>query len=150
MPFSHKSDIVGVFAQHKVAANLLMVVMLLSGVWALSNLNAQFFPNFEVEMVTVRTVWAGATAEDVERSITIPMEQSLRTVDGLDKLTSTSSQGVSLVSLEFPEGTEMGAATDRVEELVNAVRNLPADAEQPEVTHVIRYEPVARLLLHGP
>lgn len=150
MTFAHKTDLVGIFAQHKVAANLLMIAMLLAGVWALTNLNAQFFPNFEVEVVTVRTVWAGASAEDVERSITIPMEQSLRTVDGLDKLSSTSSQGVSLVTLEFPEGTAMGAATDRVEELVNAVRNLPLDAERPEISHVIRYEPVARLLLHGP
>ena len=150
MAFQHKSDIIGIFAQHRVAANLVMVVMVLAGVWALSNLNAQFFPNFEVEVVSVRTVWSGASAEDVERSITVPMEQSLRTVDGLDKMTSTSSQGVSLVSLEFPEGTDMGQATDRVEELVNAVRNLPADAEQPEVTHAIRYEPVARVLIHGP
>ena len=150
MPFTHRTDMVGTFAQHKVAANLLMLVMLLSGFWALSNLNTQFFPNFEVEMVTVRTVWSGAAAEDVERSLTVPLEQSLRTVDELDKMTSTSSQGVSVVTLEFPEGTDMGQATDRVSELVSAVRNLPTDAEQPEVTHVIRYEPVARLLLHGP
>ena len=139
----------GIFAQHPVAANLLMVIMLLSGTWALSNLNAQFFPDFELEVITVRTVWSGASAEDVERSITVPLEQALRTVDGLDKMTSTSSQGVSVVTLEFPEGTDMGAASDRVEELVNAVRNLPQDAERPEVSHVIRYEPVARLLVHG-
>lgn len=150
MPFQHRNDFIGVFAQHKVAANLLMVIMLLAGVWGLSNLNVQFFPNFEVEMVNVRTVWSGASAEDVERSITIPLEQVLRTTDGLDKMTSTSSQGVSLVSLEFPEGTDMGEASDRVQELVNTVRNLPADAESTEVSHVVRYEPVARLLVHGP
>ena len=150
MAFQHRHDIIGIFAQHKVAANLLMVIMLLAGVWGLANLNVQFFPTFEVEVVNVRTVWSGASAEDVENSVTIPLEQSLRTTDGLDKMSSTSSQGLSLISLEFPEGTDMGAATDRVEELVNAVRNLPADAEPTEVTHVMRYEPVARLLIHGP
>ncbi len=150
MSFTHRNDIVGIFAQHKVAANLLMVVMLLAGVWGLSNLNVQFFPSFEVEVVTVRTVWSGASAEDVERSITIPLEQTLRTADGLDKMTSTSSQGVSLISLEFPEGSDMGAATDRVEELVNSVRNLPGDAESTEVSHRLRFDPVARLLVHGP
>jgi len=150
MAFQHRNDLVGTFAQHKVAANLLMVVMLLAGAWALSQLNAQFFPNFEVEVVTVRTVWQGAGSEDVERAITIPMEQVLRTVDGLDKMTSTSAENVSLVTLEFPEGTDMGEATDRVDGLVNTVRNLPTDSERPQVTHVIRYEPVARLLVHGP
>ena len=150
MTFQHRNDFIGLFAQHKVAANLLMVIMLLAGAWGLSNLNVQFFPNFEVEVVNVRTQWSGASSEDVERSITIPLEQSLRTTDGLDKMTSTSSQGLSLITLEFPEGADMGAATDRAEELVNAVRNLPSDAEATEVTHVVRYEPVARLLVHGP
>ncbi len=150
MTFQHRNDIIGLFAQHRVAANLLMVIMLMAGVWGLSNLNVQFFPNFEVEVVNVRTVWSGASAEDVERSITIPLEQALRTTDALDKMTSTSSQGLSLITLEFPEGTDMGEATDRAEELVNAVRNLPGDAESTEVTHVVRYEPVARLLVHGP
>ena len=150
MTFQHRNDFIGLFAQHKVAANLLMVIMLLAGAWGLSNLNVQFFPNFEVEVVNVRTQWSGASSEDVERSITIPLEQTLRTSDGLDKMTSTSSQGLSLITLEFPEGTDMGAATDRAEELVNAVRNLPSDAEATEVTHVVRYEPVARLLVHGP
>ncbi|WP_078119423.1 efflux RND transporter permease subunit [Thiosocius teredinicola] len=150
MPFQHRSDIVGIFAQHKVAANLLMVVMLMIGVWGVANLNVQFFPNFEVEVVSVRTVWTGASAEDIETSITIPLEQALRSTDGLDKMTSTSSQGVSSILLEFPEGTDMGAATDRVEELVNGVRNIPTDAEETEVSHVVRYEPIARLLIHGP
>ena len=150
MTFIHKRDIVGTFAQHQVAANLLMIVMLLSGVWGLANLNAQFFPNFELETALVRTVWQGASTEDVERSVTVPLEQSLRTVDGLDEMTSTSQQGLSVITLEFPEGTDMGEATDRIEELVAAVRNLPTDAERPEVTRVLRYESVANLLVYGP
>jgi len=150
MPFSHRNDIVGIFAQHKVAANLLMVIMILMGFWGLSNLNVQFFPNFEVEVINVRTVWTGAPAEDVERSLTRPLENALRNTDNLDKMTSTSSQGVSVISLEFPEGTDMGAATTRVEELVNGVRNLPTEAERAKVSHVLRYEPIARLLVFGP
>ncbi len=150
MPFQHRNDLIGRFAQHKVAANLLMLIMLLSGFWALSKLNAQFFPTFELEVVTVRTLWSGASAEDVERAITVPLEQSLRSVDGLDRMSSTSAENVSLLTLEFPEGTDMGEATERVKSLVDTVRNLPQDAEQTQVSHVIRYEPVARLLLHGP
>ena len=119
MMFQHRNDIVGIFAQHKVAANLLMIIMLLAGVWGLANLNVQFFPNFEVEVVTVSTAWSGASAEDVERSVTIPLEQVLRTTDNLERMSSTSSQGLSVISLEFPEDTNRGEATNRVEELVN-------------------------------
>ena len=150
MSFRHRDDLIGIFARHPVAANLLMIVMVLAGFWGLGNLNAQFFPNFEVEMVTVRTVWSGASAEDVERSLTLPLEHALRNVDGVDKMSSTSSQGISFITLEFPEGTDMGDATARVDQAVKGVRNLPSEARDPRVEHVVRYEPVARLLVHGP
>ncbi len=142
--------LLGVFANHPVAANLLMVALLLLGVWGLSKLNVQFFPDFEVEVVTVKTVWPGASAEDVEVAVTLPLEQALRTTAQLDKLTSTSSEGVSVIRLEFPEGADMGAATRRVEAWVNSVRQLPAEAERPQVTHTVRYEQIARLLVSGP
>ena len=148
--FRHKNDIIGIFARHPVAANLVMIIMLLSGALALSSLNTQFFPTFDIQVVTVRVVWPGATAEDVEKSITIPLEQELRSVEGLDKITSTSAQNVGVVILEFPEGTDMGDATDRVDARVKAVRNLPQDARTPQVSHVINFEPIARLLIHGP
>ena len=146
----HKNDIIGIFAQHPVAANLIMVIMLLSGVMALSSLNTQFFPNFDVEVVSVRVVWSGASAEDVERSVTIPLEQELRTVDGVDKITSTSSEGISSIMLEFPEGTDMSVASSKVEERVDSVRNLPQESETPQVSNITDYEPIAKLLVHGP
>ena len=150
MVFRHKNDIVGVFAQHKVAANLLMVILLLAGLWAVFRLNTQFFPNFARDLVNIRVVWTGASAEDVERSITNPLEQELRNLDDLKKITSTSANGVSSVTLEYVEGTDMGTALDQVKEKVGLVRELPTTSEEPEVTLVVRYEPIARVLVTGP
>ncbi len=148
--FVHRNDIIGLFARHPVAANLVMIIMLLSGALALASLNTQFFPTFDVQFVNVRVIWPNANAEDVERSITIPLEQELRSVENVEKTTSTSAQGVSSILLEFPEGTDMGEATDRVEARVKAVRNLPEDARTPSVTHLINFEPIAKMLIHGP
>mgnify|MGYP001472882697 CR=1 FL=1 len=102
-----RRDLIAIFAQHRVASNLLMAIMILFGAWGLSKLNVQFFPSFAVEVVTVHTIWDGASAEDVETSLTQPIEYALRNVDGLKKMSSTSGQGVSVISLEFPEGTDM-------------------------------------------
>ncbi|MCG2635423.1 MAG: efflux RND transporter permease subunit, partial [Gammaproteobacteria bacterium] len=88
------------FSEHRVAGNLLMMLMLLAGAWGLSKLNTQFFPTFELDVVQVRVVWTGATAEDVETSITVPIEQQLRAVDDVKKMTSTSSNGIGVISLE--------------------------------------------------
>ena len=150
MPFSHRQDLVGLFAQHKVASNLLMVMMLIGGFWGLSKLNTQFFPNFALDIVSVRVVWTGASADDVEQSITEPLEQELRNLDNLKKMTSTSAIGVSSITLEYNEGTEMGTALDQVKERVGLVRELPVTAEEPEITSLVRYEPIARLLVTGP
>ena len=150
MPFSHKNDLIGIFAQHKVAANLLMIMMILAGVWALAKLNTQFFPNFALDRVTVRVVWTGAAAEDVEESITHPLERELRYLDGLKNLTSTSSNGIASLSLEFEEGSDIGQALDDVKQAVDQVRNLPATAEKPEIVRVIRYDSIARVVISGP
>ncbi|WP_462320145.1 efflux RND transporter permease subunit [Halochromatium sp.] len=145
----HRSDIIGIFAHHKVAANLLMVILLLSGAFALDRLNVQFFPTFELDIVSVRVVWTGASAEDIEDGITNPLEQRLRTVDDLDKMTSTSSQGISSITLEFKEGVDPLLALDEVRRAVDEFRNFPQDAEKPEVSLISRYEQVARLVITG-
>ena len=139
----------GWFARDPVAANLLMLLMLAAGLWALQQLNTQFFPSFELDIVTVETEWRGATAEDVADSITTPLEAELRDVDGLSKLTSTSAEGSSVIVLEFREGTDMTRATESVKDRVARVRNLPEDARDPTISRVLRYDPVARLLVSG-
>ncbi|MDH3450055.1 MAG: efflux RND transporter permease subunit [Gammaproteobacteria bacterium] len=144
------TSILGVFARHRVAANLLMVIMILSGVIALQKLNVQFFPNFELDQISVTTIWSGASAEDVESGITIPLEQRLRSLDRLKEMTSTSATGTSAITLEFDENSNMTFALDEVKKQVDDFTNLPDDAEQPKVTQVVRYESVARLLISGP
>ena len=139
--------ILSTFAHHKVAANLLMIIMILAGVFALSKLNVQFFPTFELDRVSVRVIWSGASSEDVEEGITIPLEQSLKSVDNVKSMTSTSAQDVSSIQLEFYEGTNMILALDKVKQKVDEFRNLPKEAEKPQVETLTRYEGVAKIIL---
>src|SRR5690554_5287375 len=140
---------IAMLLKHRVAANVLMLLAFIVGMVAVTRMNVQFFPSFELDFVTVRVVWSGAAAEDVETGITTPLEERLKTVDGLKKMTSTSAQGVSSITLELNEGTDPLLALDQVRQRVDEFRNLPRDAETPEVARVSRYEPIARLLVHG-
>jgi len=140
-------SILSAFAHHRVAANLLMVIMILSGVYALSKLNVQFFPTFELDRVSVRVIWSGASAEDIEEGITIPLEQALKSVDNIKHMTSTSAQNVASIQLEFYEGTNIILALDKVKQKVDEFRNLPQDAEKPQIENLVRYEGVAKILL---
>lgn len=144
-----RRDLISDFARHPVAGNLLMILLIVAGLFAVSRLNIQFFPSFELDVLTVRVLWRGATAEDVEEGITTPLEQRLKTIAGLKKISSTSSQGVASITLELEEGTDPITALDEAKQAVAEFRNLPADAEPPEVTRIVRYEPIARMLVIG-
>lgn len=144
-----QGGLIGLFLRHRLASTLLIVLMLMSGSWALNKLNTQFFPNFSLDFVSVRVVWLGASAEDVETGVTLPLENELRSVDGLKSMTSTSALGVSAITLEFHDGTDMTQALAQVEDRVAQLRNLPEAAETPIVNRIVRYEPIARLLLTG-
>ncbi len=143
----HHQDMIGRFAQHKVAANLLMIIMLLAGILGLTRLNTQFLPTFALDYITVRVVWPGATAEDIARSITTPLEQELKNLDFVKEMRSISSRGFGNIIVEYDEGTDMGLALDQVKEFVSLVRNLPSDAEEPKITKVVRNEDIATLIL---
>jgi multidrug efflux pump subunit AcrB len=146
---SRPRGVIGFFVHHRVAANLVMLVMLVGGALGIARMNVQFFPSFALDVVSVRVVWSGASAEDIEQGITNPLEQRLRSLDGLKRMTSTSAQGIANITLEFVEGSDPVLALDDVRQQVDGFTSLPADAEAPEVSRVVRYEPVARLLVRG-
>lgn len=145
----HSTGFISTFVRHRVAANILMAVLIIAGVFALGKLNVQFFPTFNLDQVSVRVEWRGAAAEDVEDGVTAPLEQRLKSVANLDRMTSTASQGIASITLEFKEGTDPVVALDEVKQQVAEFRNLPADAETPQVSRVTRYDSIARLLITG-
>ncbi len=147
--YQHKTDLLGFFAHHKVAGNLVMLMMIMGGLFALSKLNVRYFPSFELDVITISVAWRGASAEDVETAITVPLEQALKAIDNLRKTTSTSAQGLASITLELEENTDTVNALNQVKQKVDEFRNLPTDAEEPVVINITRYETVARILIYG-
>ncbi|MEE9397466.1 MAG: efflux RND transporter permease subunit [Methylococcales bacterium] len=145
----HRLDLLGFFAHHKVAANLLMALMIIGGLFALKHLNVRFYPNFDPIYISVTVDWTGASAEDVEKSITTPLEQSLRSVNDLRRISSTSTQGRASITVEVKEGTDKIIALTNVKQKIDEFRNLPRDAERPKVKNHARSEHVACLLISG-
>jgi len=142
-------DLIGVFARHPVAANLVMTMMILAGLWGLRQLNTQFFPTFNIDVITVTLPWSGATAEDVEASITNPIEQAINGLDGVKKMNSVSAAGVSTVILEYEQGYDLTRAEDELRQQLDQIRNLPNTGEEIKVRRIVNYETVSRVLLTG-
>ncbi len=143
------SPLIRLFVRHPNAANLLAAVMVLMGVFALSQLNRQFFPTLEVPKITVSIAWPGASAEDVQANILEALEPELRFLDGLDEITSSSREGSASISIDFESDANMDKALSDVESAVGRVTTLPEDSERPVVTRVAFFEGVASLVVSG-
>lgn len=146
---SQNEGLIGLFARHKVAANMLMAMMILVGFIALKKLNIQFFPSADPHFISVNTSWGGASTEDVETAITTPLEQRLRNVENIKQITSTSVSGFSSILLELENGADLILSIDRVQREVDRFVSLPKDAEKTEVQYTGHFETVARILLSG-
>jgi len=138
------------FVTHPVAMNILMVVFLVVGGYVLTRINVQFFPDLELNYVTVTVPWPGASSEDVEKSVTNRLELELKNTDNLKNMTSVSSYSNSRIVLEFHPNADISATTDTVKTTVERlIPELPEDIERPTISEVIHYEGIAKLIAVG-
>lgn len=142
--------IVGLFARHPTAPNLLMAILILAGLFALTRLNRQFFPDLAIPIITVNVAWPGASAEDVERNILDVLEPELRFIDAVEDVTSYAREGNASMTLEFPSDADMQKAQSDIEQAISQVTTLPEESETPIVSRVTFFEPVGSIAVSGP
>ncbi|MDR2841861.1 MAG: efflux RND transporter permease subunit, partial [Spirochaetaceae bacterium] len=114
---------------------LIVTILLVGlGVFALMNLSVDLMPDVDYPYLMVRTSYTGAGPEEIERTITQTLEAGLSSVSGLKKLSSTSSQGSSMITMEFNYGTDLADASNSVRDSLDRVkRYLPTDADPPTI-----------------
>jgi multidrug efflux pump subunit AcrB len=147
--FLPRRGLLSIFIRHPNAANMLMALMVLFGVFSMAKINTQFFPTVEQPTINVALSWPGASAEDVEVNVLALVEPAVRYIDGVSDMSSTASEGSGSIRLEFGERTDMQRALAEVETAVRGVANLPSDVETPRVTRAQFFESVAKLAVTG-
>lgn len=132
------------------ATLVVMFLVIAGGIWTVTRLQVELFPDVDFPLVVMSTVYPGADAETVLRDVTIPMENAASGIDGLDTVQSVSSPGFALVIAEFEFGTDMGAVADIVaQNLLGA--SFPQGVDVPRVARVNPDEfPVLQLSVSHP
>lgn len=121
------------------AATVLLVTLsiFVFGWLSYKDLPRESFPDVEIPVVLVTTVYVGVSPEDIEALVTFPLENELSGVADLKKMSSTSAEGVSIISLEFEPEIDIEDALQKVRDRVNRGKSeLPDDAEEPSVREV--------------
>lgn len=126
--------ILNYFIEKRMIAGLLTVLILIAGSMALSSLNREAFPEVSFDMVTIQTVYPGASAEECENLITIPIEKEIRQVAGIDRVRSYNIENISFIVIYLEEGRKNPSKTVQdIKDAVGLVTNLPEEAKEPLV-----------------
>jgi len=137
-------------ARNPIAANLLMVVLLVGGLWAALSARKEVFPQFQLDVVEVSVGYPGAAPTEVEQGILRPIEEAVRGVDGIREITSTAREGRGSVEIELVGGIDRMKAFQDVDQAVSRIRTFPDDIDQPDVNLRSRRTEVMSVVLYGP
>lgn len=121
------------FINNSVAANLLMVAIISSGVMAFSQLRVESFPQIAPSSLVINVVYPGGTAKQIDESITQRIEEAISGIAGIKQITSQSSEGMSRVVVRKTSGADLNKLLDDVRNRVNAINGFPVQAEKPQV-----------------
>lgn len=136
---------------HPVLTLIVFVLLGIMGLFTLKNVSISLMPDVDYPYLNINTTYQNAGPESVEKSVTKLLESQLVSVTGLKKITSTSSEGRSSISLEFNYGTNLDIATNNVRDKIDrVVRSLPDDAGTPSIFKMDSNSmPIMRIAVNG-
>src|SRR6056297_1163192 len=144
-----RTGMIEFMARNSVASNLLMLLLLVGGVYTMYNIQKEVFPQFQLDFVNVSVTYPGSSPEEVEQGILMPVEESVRGIQGIKEIVSTAREGSGEVSIELIAGTDRMKAFQDIDQAVTRIRTFPDDIEEPEVVLQDRQRDVMEISLYG-
>ena len=115
-----------------IMTSLCFLAVVIFGLFSLSKLPIDLYPDIDTNTIMVMTAYPGASASDIENNVTRPLENTLNAVSNLKHITSRSSENMSLITLEFEYGNDIDVLTNDVRDKLDMVSSqLPDDVENP-------------------
>tara|TARA_B110000116_G_scaffold225181_1_gene205048 strand:+ start:655 stop:3807 length:3153 start_codon:yes stop_codon:yes gene_type:complete len=142
-------NIIRWFITNTVAANLLMVFILIAGFFTLSRLRMEVFPDITIPIINVSVIYPGASPEDIEESICVKVEEQVQGINGLKRITSSSNEGYGSINIEVENGYDIDGVKDEVKSQVDAITSFPEGAEKPTVRSFDGQPEVITIAVHG-
>jgi len=128
------TGIIAWFTRNSVAANLLMVFILLAGFFSYQGINKKMFPEFNSNNIQVMVPHLGAAPEEVEQAVILKIEESLEDIEGIKRITAVANEGMGIVTIELQSGYSMAEKLDEVQMQVDAITTFPEQTEKPIIT----------------
>ncbi|MCH7808994.1 MAG: efflux RND transporter permease subunit [Chloroflexi bacterium] len=137
------------FAENHVAANLLMGTILIGGVMTAPTIKQTIMPDFDLNYISVTIVYPGASPEEIEKSVTIRVEEALEGVEGIEEIKSSANEGATNLIIELANKTDLSKALNEIESRIDGIVTFPEEIEEPIVTELQMRRGVLDIAIHG-
>lgn len=137
------------FCRNPVAANVLIVLVMLVGWCSLKTTKQEVFPEVRLDIIAVTLVYPGASPDEVEKGMTLPAEEAIRGIDGIKRITSQSGEGGTVMFVELLLGTNTDEVRSRIQAAIDRVTTFPEGAEKPQVFELTTRFQVISLVIYG-
>ena len=138
------------FTRNPVAANLVMIVIVVGGLLTWPQLRMELFPEFALDRISVAVPYPGAAPEEVEEAICTRIEEEVHAIDGVKRVTSIAAESLGTVLVELERDATASRVLDDVTTRVNAISTFPELAEKPIIEELTMRAQVINLAVHGP
>ncbi|MFT6268965.1 MAG: multidrug efflux pump subunit AcrB [Alphaproteobacteria bacterium] len=144
-----KTGLIAWFARNSVAANLLMVSIIIGGVFGAINVQKQIFPQFVINVINIQVPYLGAAPQEVEEGVVLRIEEAIKDLEGIKKITSVAREGLGSVSVESEDGYDVQNLLDEIKVQVDAISTFPANTEKPVVFRIKAQQDVLWVSVYG-
>ena len=132
-----------------VAANLLMVVIIVVGGMSAYNLRRETFPQISFDIVQVQTIFPGATPEEIEESVVVKIEEAIKSVEGIQDIISQSLESSGVVLARLKSGVDNRRVLEDIQNEVEKIDTFPEDAEPPRYEELAERRKVINIAVYG-
>jgi multidrug efflux pump subunit AcrB len=137
------------FAHNPVASNLLMWILVMGGMLALPNTHQEEFPNIDIDAVRVNVPYLGAAPTEVESGVCVRVEEAVQGTEGIDKISSSASEGNCSVTIELVAGVDRTKVANDIKSKVDAIDSFPAETEHPVTAEISVMATVMQIAISG-
>ncbi|MFT5512330.1 MAG: multidrug efflux pump subunit AcrB [Bacteroidia bacterium] len=121
------------FIKYPITANVLMFIIVIFGIVSYFKLNSSFFPIVPNRIVNIQLVYPGSSPEEIEEGVVVKIEEKLKGVSGVERITSKSQENSANITVEIEKGYKTNVALEDVKNAVNAINSFPEGLEKPIV-----------------
>jgi len=137
------------FAENSVVANLLMALIVASGLLTIPTITREIFPEFSLDMISIQVPYLGAAPEEVEEGVCVRIEEAIQDLEDIKQITSTATEGMGTVTVELEPGADVREVLDDIKTRVDAIDTFPEETEKPIISEMTNRRQVIDVAIAG-